>query len=134
MLVALTETGPGDGETMLIPGSHKSNIVHPALLEQGQGRWVTGGSLDDTPGAISVFMGAGDAIVFVDCCCHGSAKRTTEGERRFTVFRYGSSWNRTRWGYTPSDQLLRRLSPYAAAIIRTTDGTVRPPAPLGPST
>ena len=134
VLVALTKTGPGDGETMLIPGSHKSNIVHPALLEQGQGRWVTGGSLDDTPGAISVFMEAGDAIVFVDCCCHGSAKRTAEGERRFTVFRYGSSWNRARWGYTPSDQLLQRLSPYAAAIVRTTDGTVRAPAALGAST
>ena len=69
---------------MLIPGSHKANIVHPALLEQAQDRWVTGGSLDDTPGAISVFMDAGDAITIVDCCCHGSAKRTAEGERRFT--------------------------------------------------
>ena len=25
-----------------------------------------------------MFMEAGDAIVFVDCCCHGSAKRTVE--------------------------------------------------------
>jgi hypothetical protein len=133
VLVALTKTAPGDGETMLIPGSHKANIVHPALLEQDQSRWVTGGSLDDTPGAVSVFMEAGDAIVFVDCCCHGSAKRTAEGERRLTVFRYGSSWNRTRWGYAPSDGLLRRLSPYAAAIIRTTDGITRSPAPVGPS-
>lgn len=131
VLVALTEAGPGDGETMLIPGSHKANIVHPALLEQGLERWVTGGSLDDIPGAVSVFMEAGDAIMFVDCCCHGSAKRTTEGERRFTVFRYGSSWNRTRWGYTPSDELLSRLNPYAASIVRTTDGSVRAPQATG---
>ncbi len=127
VLVALTKTGPGDGETMLIPGSHKSNIPHPALLEQGQSRWVTGGSVDGTVGAISVFMEAGDAIVFVDCCCHGSAKRTEPGERRFTVYRYGSAWNRTRWGYTPSDELLSRLSPYAAGIVRTTDGSTRRP-------
>ncbi len=133
VLIALTKTGPGDGETMLIPGSHKSNIAHPALLEQGQGRWVTGGSLDGTPGAISVFMEAGDAIVFVDCCCHGSAKRTAPGERRFTVYRYGSGWNRTRWGYTPSAALLSRLSPYAAAMVRTTDGTTQAPASVVPT-
>ena len=48
---------------------------------------VTGGSLDGTPGAISVFMEAGDAIVFVDCCCHGSAKRRhrESGGSRFTA-------------------------------------------------
>jgi Phytanoyl-CoA dioxygenase (PhyH) len=131
VLIALTGTGPGDGETMLIPGSHKSNIPHPTLLQQGRGRWVTGGSLDGTPGAISVFMDAGDAVLFVDCCCHGSAKRTAPGERRFTVYRYGSTWNRTRWGYTPSEELLARLSPYAAAMVRTTDGSTRPPAPAG---
>jgi hypothetical protein len=128
VLMALTDTGPGDGETMLIPGSHKSNIPHPALLEQGQGRWMTGGSLDGTPGAISVFMEAGDAILFVDCCCHGSAKRTAPGERRFAVYRYGSKWNRIRWGYTASNELLARLSPYASAMVRTTDGSNRPPS------
>lgn len=125
VLIALTKAGPGDGETMLIPGSHKSNVVHPAFLDQGQDRWVRGGSLEGIAGAVSIFMEAGDAIVFVDCCCHGSARRTAEGERRFAVFRYGSSWNRTRWGYSPSDELLGRLSPYAAAIVRTTDGSVR---------
>jgi ectoine hydroxylase-related dioxygenase (phytanoyl-CoA dioxygenase family) len=29
MLLALTDIGPGDGGTMLIPGSHKSNFEHP---------------------------------------------------------------------------------------------------------
>ena len=31
ILVALTDIGPGDGGTMLIPGSHKSNFAHPDL-------------------------------------------------------------------------------------------------------
>ena len=31
ILVALTDIGPGDGGTMLIPGSHKSNFTHPDL-------------------------------------------------------------------------------------------------------
>ena len=50
-----------------------------------------------------------DAIVFVDATCHGSAKRINPGERRITVYRYGSSWNRTRWGYHASPELLERL-------------------------
>lgn len=126
VLFALTDTGPGDGETMLIPGSHKSNFIHPAILAHDKGEWQTGGSVDDVPGAVRVYMEAGDAIVFVDSCCHGSARRTKPGERRFGVYRYGSTWNRTRWGYSPSTELLGRLSEYAAGIVRTTDGTNRP--------
>jgi ectoine hydroxylase-related dioxygenase (phytanoyl-CoA dioxygenase family) len=116
---------------MLVPGSHKSNIVHPALLEPARrGQWADdgGGSLDDVPGAVSAYMQAGDAIVFVDSCCHGSARRTSPGERRFGVFRYGSSWNRTRWQYAPSAELLNRLNPFAASVVQTTDGHRKPPA------
>ena len=127
VLIALTDTGPGDGETMLIPGSHKSNIVHPAFLHEGEQRWATGGSLEGVEGAISAYMEAGDALLFVDSCCHGSASRTNVGERRFIVFRYGSAWNRTRFGYAPSAELLERLNPFAASIVRTTDGSRRPP-------
>jgi hypothetical protein len=126
VLIALTATGPGDGETMVIPGSHKSNVVHPAFLDESDDRWVRGGSLEGVPGAMSVYMEAGDAILFVDSCCHGSARRSKSGERRFSVYRYGSSWNRTRWKYAPSDDVLDRLSPYAASLVRTTDGEERP--------
>lgn len=136
VLIALTDTGEGDGETMLIPGSHKSNIAHPAFLERDHSEWVTGGSVDGIEGAERIYMQAGDAIVFVDSCCHGSARKTTPGERRFAVYRYGSTWNRTRWGYAPSPELLARLSPYAAGMVRTTDGTQHPehatPAPGRP--
>lgn len=126
VLIALTDTRPGDGETMLIPGSHKSNIVHPAFLEKSRDEWQSGGSLDDVAGAISIYQKAGDAIVFIDSCCHGSAKRVNPNERRFAVYRYGSSWNRTRWGYAASPALLGRLSPYAASLVRSTDGSRHP--------
>jgi hypothetical protein len=29
VLIALTDIGPGDGATMLVPGSHKANLDHP---------------------------------------------------------------------------------------------------------
>lgn len=30
IILALTDIGPGDGATMVIPGSHKSNFAHPS--------------------------------------------------------------------------------------------------------
>lgn len=34
VLTAFTDIGPGDGATMVIPGSHNSNIVHPSFLRR----------------------------------------------------------------------------------------------------
>jgi len=129
VLIAFTDIGPGDGATMVIPGSHKSNMIHPEFLkpkpasEWGEGG---GGSVDGVAGAQEVHMKAGDAIVFVDATCHGSAKRINPGERRISVYRYGSSWNRTRWGYHASPEILGRVSPYARKLIHPQE-YIRPP-------
>lgn len=128
VLIAFTDIGPGDGATMVIPGSHKSNIIHPEFLAKKTNEWGDGGggSVDGVAGAIEVHMKAGDAIVFVDATCHGSAKRVNPGERKITVYRYGSSWNRTRWGYHASPELLARVNPFARQIIHPQE-YVRPP-------
>jgi hypothetical protein len=131
VLMAFTDIGPGDGATMVIPGSHKSNIIHPAFL-RSMGQVSADGvarSAEDTEGAIEVYMQAGDALVFVDACCHGSARRVNPGERRIAVYRYGSAWNRTRFGYEPSAALLERLNPFAREVIQTERQPLRhPPA------
>jgi hypothetical protein len=130
VLIAFTDIGPGDGGTMVIPGSHKSNIVHPAFLRRDGNPWGEGpgGSADGVPGAVEVHMAAGDALVFVDACCHGSARRSNPGERRIGVYRYGSPWNRTRWGYEPSKALLGRLNPFARSVVSTgAEHARRPP-------
>lgn len=129
VLTAFTDIGPGDGATMVIPGSHKSNIVHPEFLKKrDKNEWGDGGggSVDGVAGAIEVHMKAGDALVFVDATCHGSAKRVNPGERKISVYRYGSSWNRTRWGYHASPELLARLNPFARKLVHPQD-YVRPP-------
>ena len=75
MLIALTDIAEGDGGTMLIPASHKTNLPHPGadqslgthkgsssiaeVLKRGEGLAV-----DGHPGAIEVFMKAGDALLF----------------------------------------------------------------------
>lgn len=130
VLVAFTDIGPGDGATMVIPGSHKSNIIHPAFNAPDRHEaWSDkskGASVDGIPGAVEAHLKAGDALVFVDATCHGSAKRINEGERRIAVYRYGSSWNRTRWGYHASPEILARLNPFARRLVHPQE-YVRPP-------
>src|SRR5258706_4503686 len=80
ILMALTDIGPGDGATMVIPGSHKSHFPHPQLEEHAIGSDKQ--SVDGVLGAIEVQMKAGDVLLFVDALGHGSAERTNPGERR----------------------------------------------------
>ncbi len=115
VLVALTDIGPGDGATMVIPGSHKSNLAHPLA-----GDYARGDRMDALPGAVEVHAKAGDALMFVDSLMHGGSSRTTvEGERRVIILRYGPAWVRTRFGYTWSDSLLSRITPQQREILQS---------------
>ncbi len=116
VLIALTDIGPGDGGTTIIPASHKQNIKHPLMSEFAMSGDQKSG--DGMPEAIEVFMKAGDALIFTDTICHGSAKRTrVEGQRRIIVYRYGPSWGMFRHGYRPSPELLDRLTPQQRKIV-----------------
>lgn len=115
VLLALTDIGPGDGATMVIPGSHKSNLAHPLA-----GDYARGDRMDTLPGAVEIHAKAGDALMFVDSLMHGGSSRTTvKGERRVIILRYGPSWVRTRFGYTWSDALLSRITPQQRAILQS---------------
>ena len=77
-MIALTKIGPGDGGTVIIPSSHKSNIQHPEYKENKMKKnKVT--SAENMTGSFEVYLDAGDALLFVDSLCHGSAKRTNKG-------------------------------------------------------
>lgn len=115
ILIALTDIGPGDGATMVIPSSHKANFDHPQF-EQHKIR--EGTSMDQVHGAMEVHMAAGDALLFVDAISHGSARRVNPGQRRIVVYRYGPSWGNFRWGYQPSKELLARLTPERRQIVQ----------------
>ena len=111
----MRDIGPGDGATMLIPGSHKSNIPHPEYDHAAISDTPT--SVDGVTGAIEVHMKAGDALLFVDAIMHGSAARVNEGQRRIAVYRYGPSWGFFRHEYRPSEQLMRQLSDEQKQIV-----------------
>lgn len=108
ILMALTDIGPGDGATMVIPGSHKANMEHPDFDRFKMKEELT--SVEGAEGAVEVHMEAGDAILFVDGISHGSATRVNEGFRRIVVYRYGPSWGNFRHPYEVSDELLARLT------------------------
>lgn len=111
ILLALTDIGPGDGGTMVVPGSHKANFPHPQA-ELG------GVPMDDVVEAREVHLRRGDALLFVDGLSHGASSRTKPGERRATIYRYGPSWANTRYGYQYSPELLARLTPERRAILQ----------------
>ena len=86
VLVALTDIDKGDGGTVVIPASHKSNFKHP---EFDQNKMLKGrvSHAEFMTGAKEVYLKQGDALLFVDSLCHGSAKRTNKGERRVVIYR-----------------------------------------------
>ncbi|HEY3331308.1 MAG TPA: phytanoyl-CoA dioxygenase family protein [Capsulimonadaceae bacterium] len=118
ILLALTDVGPGDGGTMIVPGSHKSNFPHPQAS--------VGGNMDDFTGVVEVNMKKGDALLFVDGISHGASTRTNPGERRVVIYRYGVSWGATRYGYKYSDELIDRLTPERQMILRPIQGRSAP--------
>lgn len=122
MILALTDIGPGDGATMVVPGSHKSNFEHPNLGDYG-----AGARMDALEGAVAVYMKRGDAFLFVDGIMHGGCSRTNEGERRVIIFRYGNMWAATRYGFEYSQKLLDRLTPERRRILQPVP-PLRPPA------
>lgn len=116
ILMAFNDIGPGDGATMVVPASHKANLVHPDF-ENTQMVEGEASSAEGMEAAVEVHLEAGDALLFVDALMHGSAKRVNNGLRRIAVYRYGPSWGFFRGHYRPTRDLLGRLTPERKAIV-----------------
>ena len=119
VIMALQDIGPGDGPTVLVPGSHKSTEIHPRLEVDGKGLVA----IDDHQaagtalGMQEMYLKAGDALFFTDALTHGSAERTTPGHRRVVIYRYSPRFIRTRFNYEWSEELLNRLTPERKQMI-----------------
>jgi hypothetical protein len=128
ILMALTDIGPGDGATTVVPGSHKSDLSHP------QRNWEAGVGGDQAIGMREVHLKAGDAIMFTDGLCHGSLPRTNPGERRVLIYRYAPHLLAPRMNYIPSEELIARLTPQRRSIVMPTAPRLRPGRTLQSST
>jgi hypothetical protein len=115
ILMALTDIGPGDGGTRVVPGSHKSNFAHPVFNRPFADR--VNDQDEVVEGSVEVHLKAGDVLLFVDAIAHGATLRTNPGERRVVIYRYGPSWGSTRHGYRYSQGLLDRVTPAQRKIL-----------------
>lgn len=130
VLMALQDIGPGDGPTVLVPGSHKSTEIHPRLLVEGQGivaasheREAAGTAL----GMKEMYLEAGDVLFFTDAITHGSAERTNPGFRRSVIFRYSPRYLRSRFNYQISPELAQKLTPQRREALEPTPPRSRMP-------
>ena len=128
VMMALNDIGPGDGATVLVPGSHKAAEVHPRL--EVEGKPITAASHErqgagNALGMREVHLRAGDVLLFTDAVTHGSAERTNPGYRRTVLYRYSPRHLRTRFNYQLSPALRQRLTAKRRAILE-------PVAPRGP--
>lgn len=76
---ALTDEGPGDGGVCVVPGGHKTNYPMPEKLHlyEGYEEYVK-----------EVHLQAGDVVMFVEACTHGTLKWNAEHQRRTLIYRY----------------------------------------------
>jgi hypothetical protein len=123
LLAPLTDVGPGDGATVVVPGSHKSDFPHP---QQDQTGGISQESGERLAGAVEIHLNAGDALLFNDALCHGSAQRTNPGERRMITMRYVPALFAHRFGYEPSPELSARLTPERLALVQPNPPRRRP--------
>jgi len=129
IIVALSDVGPGDGPTTVVPGSHKSATPHPYFKSQKDGgNTVTN---YDTPaseaeGMIECCLKAGDALIFTDGITHGSSARKNPGFRKVLLYRYCPSWCNTRFNYIPSERLLAALNDEERKLVQAVKPRLAP--------
>ena len=70
--------------------------------------------MDGVPGAVELPVDAGDALLLVESCVHGSCVRTLPGCRKTILLRYGPDPNT---GWKAPAEVLARLSSESRALI-----------------
>jgi ectoine hydroxylase-related dioxygenase (phytanoyl-CoA dioxygenase family) len=75
----LSDERPGDGGLAVIPGGHKSNypLPEPIMFYEEHQELVT-----------ELHVKAGDAVIFVEACTHGTLKWNADHQRRTMIYRY----------------------------------------------
>jgi hypothetical protein len=80
----LTDNCPGDGEMVLLPGSHKANFPAEDLLVLDGERLP----VERVPGAVAVHAEAGSVLIMSECTKHSGLPKTTDGIRSNLYFNH----------------------------------------------
>lgn len=93
----LSDIGPGQNATRLVPGSHKSLLKEPTP-EGGPGGYL--------PGQVELYVRAGTVLIFSEACLHAGNVNPSDKTRVNMYFNYGPSWVQPWEGYHPSQRLI----------------------------
>ncbi|MEM0913015.1 MAG: phytanoyl-CoA dioxygenase family protein [Planctomycetota bacterium] len=126
VLMALADTGYGDGCTTVIPGSHRVVEDHPEDRHPDGHAYGRGVPASQAAGMVQVHLKAGDALMFTDALTHGSMPRMNPGERRVMIYRYAPHLMAKRFNYIPSPELLARLTDRRCAMVQSQPPRMRP--------
>ena len=96
----LTDVGPDDGPTRLVPGSHKQQVDFE----------LPGDPLTDLPGTVEIHARAGSALVFSEALLHAGSPNRSGKVRRVAIYNYGPSFVEHWEGYRPTAALVERSS------------------------
>ena len=75
----LADEGPGDGGLAIVLGGHKSNYPLPLDLQHYERYQEL---------VKEIHLEAGDAVIFVEACTHGTLKWNGDHQRRALIYRY----------------------------------------------
>ena len=89
IIIALKDIGPGDGATVLIPGSHKSSFRHP---QQDEGVGITNRPGQEIEGIEEVYLRAGDVVLFDLRTLHRGGENRRAARRPMMYMTYMQEW------------------------------------------
>ncbi len=111
----LTAVGPGQGEFVLVPGSHRAQM--PVDLDR-----------IDLPGQrIFDDVHAGDVIIFNEACLHTGRPNPSRHTRKTLIFNYGRADAGTWPGYAPAAATLAVATPRQRRILANGDAVWQEP-------
>ena len=110
VLTNLTDLGPGDGGTTLIPGTHKITTEVPQ-------EEIIAAALSD-PGLIyTVQTPAGSTLLFYESLIHSAGRLETDNERVFILGGYTPTMFQAWSGYDPDPDFVQGLSDEHRALL-----------------
>jgi hypothetical protein len=107
----MTDVGPGEGEFVVIPGSHKTCFT----IE-------TKGRIDLPAQHIFDNVKAGDIIIFNEGLLHNGRPNLSQKTRKTLIINFGRSEARIWPGYKPKPETLERVSDVQRAILSNAPG------------
>jgi ectoine hydroxylase-related dioxygenase (phytanoyl-CoA dioxygenase family) len=125
MLTNLTDLGPDDGGTVVVPGSHRSGLSVPEIVR----------ALSRDPSMVRrVEAPAGSTLVFSEALVHGSGVIRSGRERLMMIAAYGPSFVQPSMTPTSTEGLWQRIDRAAyAPLFDGTDGWNWHPDEDGPA-